>query len=171
MNVTLHIDGKPVTLENVARGSGELSFTLAGKSYVFRSHTLPGGGYLLERHIARDMQQRMRATVWRGKGVCHVQLDALAAKISEPAAVASQAAERAELSPRAPMPGLVRQILVKAGDCVKQGQALAVIEAMKLQMTLSAGAAAKVEAILVREGEMIPEGAELVRLIAIKEAV
>jgi 3-methylcrotonyl-CoA carboxylase alpha subunit len=64
------------------------------------------------------------------------------------------------------MPGLVRQIFVKAGDRVTQGQALAVMEAMKLQITLSAGADATVDTIFVREGEMIAEGTELVRLIA-----
>jgi biotin carboxyl carrier protein len=44
-----------------------------------------------------------------------------------------------------------------------------VLEAMKLQLTLSAGGDGTVNEILVREGEMVAEGAELVRITA-KEA-
>jgi biotin carboxyl carrier protein len=169
MNVTLHIDGKPVALENVTRAKGELSFTFAGKPYAFRSQYMSDGSYVLERQAAPGVWQRMNATAWQGKGgVRHVQLEGLEAKISELASASAQAAGQVELSPRAPMPGLVRQILVKAGERVEKGQPLAVMEAMKLQTTLSAGAAAKVEAILVNEGEMIAEGAELVRLKEIK---
>jgi biotin carboxyl carrier protein len=40
------------------------------------------------------------------------------------------------------------------------------MEAMKVQTTLSAGQEAIVEAVLVREGEVIAEGCELVRLVA-----
>jgi 3-methylcrotonyl-CoA carboxylase alpha subunit len=43
-----------------------------------------------------------------------------------------------------PMPGKIVQVLVKPGDAVKQGQPLAVLEAMKMEHTLSAPADAKV---------------------------
>lgn len=168
MKTTLHIDGKSVTLENVARGKGEVAFALAGKSYAFRSESLPDGSYVLEHQVKPGVWQRQSFTTWQGKGARHVQLEQLTAKISELAAASQHAHAEAELSPRAPMPGLVRQILVKAGQRVEKGQPLAVMEAMKLQTTLAAGAAAKVEAILVKEGEMITEGTELVRLKEIK---
>ena len=48
------------------------------------------------------------------------------------------------------MPGVIRQILVKPGDKVKRDQPLVVMEAMKLQTTLTAGGDAKVEAVLVK---------------------
>ncbi len=168
VKVTLHIDGKPVTLEDVVRGKGEVSFTLEGKPYVFRGQSLPDGDYVLERQAAPDMWQRLNAASWQGRsGARHVQLQGLEAKITELAA-SPKAATEAALSPRAPMPGLVWKILVQVGETVEKNQALAVMEAMKLQMTLYAGAAAKVEAILVSEGEMIAEGTELVRLKAIE---
>jgi biotin carboxyl carrier protein len=170
MNTVLHIDGKPVTLENLARKAQELSFSLAGKSYTFRSHPLPDGSFLLEREVAAGVWQRMSGSVWQGKDFRRVQLSSLEAKVTEPAANAAQGSDQAALSPLAPMPGLVRQMLVKAGERVKQGQAVAVMEAMKLQITLVAGGDAKVEKILVREGEMIAEGTELVRLTAEKAA-
>lgn len=164
MKTTLHIDGKPVTLENVTRAKGELSFSFAGKPYAFRSQYLPDGSTVLERQAVPGVWQRMQVNSWQGKGARHVQLAGLEAKISELANIGAQAAGEMELSPRAPMPGLVRQILVKVGERVEKGQALAVMEAMKLQTTLYAGDSAKVEVILVKVGEMITEGTELVRL-------
>jgi acetyl/propionyl-CoA carboxylase alpha subunit len=169
VKVTLHIDGKPVTLENVTRAKGELSFILAGKPYSFRGQCLSDGSAVLERQAAPGIWQRMDTVSWQGKGgVRHVQLGGLEARISELTNASKHTVAEASLSPRAPMPGMVRQILVKPGERVEKGQALAVMEAMKLQMTLSAGAAAKVEAVLVKEGEMIAEGAELVRLKEVK---
>jgi biotin carboxyl carrier protein len=165
MNTTLHINGAPITLEHVTRRKDSVSFNIGDKLYHFRSHRLPDGSYLLEQEVAEGMWQRASGTSWQGKNAKHIQLGKLAAKVSELAAGASSSGGQAELSPRAPMPGLVRQILVKKGDKVTAGQPLAVMEAMKLQMTLSAGADATVDAILVKEGEMITEGTEMVKLI------
>ncbi len=165
MNVTLHIDGKPVTLENVARKAQEISFTLGGKTYAFRGSRLPDGGFMLERETAPGVWKRENASSWQaGKDFRRVQVGGLEAKVAQPAADAAQHSAEAALSPKAPMPGLVRQILVKAGEKVTSGQALAVMEAMKLQITLSAGGDATVDKILVREGEMIAEGTELFQL-------
>jgi 3-methylcrotonyl-CoA carboxylase alpha subunit len=166
MNNTLHIDGKTVTLENMVRKAQEISFTLSGKAYTFRSHRLPDGSFLLERETAPGVWQRMSGATWQSGKERRVQLSNLEAKVSEPASESAHAPIQSALSPNAPMPGLIRQILVKAGEQVKQGQPLVVMEAMKLQITLPAGADAKVDAILVREGEMVSEGAELVRLVA-----
>ena len=167
MNVTLHIDGQPVTLENVARKAQEISFVLGGKTYQFRSLSLPDGSFLLEREIAPGVWQRMSGASWQGnKNMRHVQVGALEAKISELAKGAAQTSAEAALSPTAPMPGLIRQILVKAGDKVARNQPLLVMEAMKLQTTLSAGGDATVEAVLVKEGDLVTDGAELVKLKA-----
>ncbi|MGD0190685.1 MAG: acetyl/propionyl/methylcrotonyl-CoA carboxylase subunit alpha [Rhizomicrobium sp.] len=63
----------------------------------------------------------------------------------------------------APMPGKIVQVLVKAGDAVKQGQPLAVLEAMKMEHTLKATADAKVETVDVSAGEQVSEGAIVIR--------
>ena len=54
-----------------------------------------------------------------------------------------------------PMPGMVRQIAVKEGDVVEDGQPLATIEAMKMENVLRAERKAKVKAIPVEEGESL----------------
>jgi acetyl-CoA carboxylase biotin carboxylase subunit len=63
----------------------------------------------------------------------------------------------------APMPGKVIQVLVRPGEKVKRGQPLAVLEAMKMEHTLSAIADAVVESVEVAQGDQLAEGAVLVR--------
>ena len=62
-----------------------------------------------------------------------------------------------------PMPGKIVQVLVKPGDAVKQGQPLAVLEAMKMEHTLSAPADAKVASVDVAPGDQVTDGATVVR--------
>ena len=50
------------------------------------------------------------------------------------------------------MPGKIVQLLCKAGDAVKKGQPLAVLEAMKMEHTLSAPADAPVASVDVAAG-------------------
>lgn len=165
MSITLHIDGKPVTLKEVARKGTSVAFTLGGKDYHFRSFRLPDGSHVLEQETAPGVWQRTTGSIWQaGKDAKRVQLGALEAKVTEPRAAAAEGTVEGALSPTAPMPGLVRQVLVKKGERVAKGQPLVVMEAMKLQMTLVAGGDGTVEAILAKAGDMVSEGAELVRL-------
>jgi acetyl/propionyl-CoA carboxylase alpha subunit len=62
----------------------------------------------------------------------------------------------------APMPGKVLKILVAEGDTVANGQALAVLEAMKMETTLYAEAVATVKKIHVAAGQMVDHGAVMI---------
>ncbi|WP_418315648.1 acetyl/propionyl/methylcrotonyl-CoA carboxylase subunit alpha [Piscinibacter sakaiensis] len=64
----------------------------------------------------------------------------------------------------APMPGKVISLMVKAGDNVKAGQPLAVMEAMKMEHTLAAPRDGVVAELLYAVGDQVTEGAELLRL-------
>ena len=64
----------------------------------------------------------------------------------------------------APMPGKVVSFLAKAGDRVQRGQALAVMEAMKMEHTISAPHDGVVEELLYGPGDQVAEGGELLRL-------
>jgi len=54
-----------------------------------------------------------------------------------------------------PMPGLVKAILVKAGQEVKAGEPLAIVEAMKMENVLRAERDASVATIAAKEGESL----------------
>jgi len=64
----------------------------------------------------------------------------------------------------APMPGLVKAILVEAGETVTQGQRLAVLEAMKMEHALTAGRDGVVAEVLTQAGAQVEAGAALIRL-------
>ncbi|MEO8020473.1 acetyl/propionyl/methylcrotonyl-CoA carboxylase subunit alpha [Polaromonas sp.] len=66
----------------------------------------------------------------------------------------------------APMPGKVVSFAVKAGDKVSKGQALAVMEAMKMEHTIAAPADGVVQEILYAPGDQVVEGAELLKMAA-----
>jgi 3-methylcrotonyl-CoA carboxylase alpha subunit len=63
---------------------------------------------------------------------------------------------------RAPMPGKIIQMHAKPGDRVKRGQALAVMEAMKMEHTLTAPADAVVKSVGFKAGDQVPEAAVVI---------
>jgi 3-methylcrotonyl-CoA carboxylase alpha subunit len=66
----------------------------------------------------------------------------------------------------APMPGKVIAVLVAAGATVERGAPLVIMEAMKMEHTITAPGAGTVREILYAVGEQVAEGAELIRFDA-----
>ena len=64
----------------------------------------------------------------------------------------------------APMPGKVLRVLVREGDAVVAGQALVVLEAMKMETALAAESEAVVKRVLVAPGQTVDHGARLIEL-------
>ena len=62
------------------------------------------------------------------------------------------------------MPATVTRVTVRPGDMVAKGDALVVLEAMKMEITLSAPWDGVIESIHCAEGDMVREGAEVVLL-------
>ena len=65
---------------------------------------------------------------------------------------------------RAPVAGVVAQVLVKPGDVVAAGQPLLSVEAMKMEMWLTAAAAGTVRAVHAQIKASVASGAVLVEL-------
>lgn len=65
---------------------------------------------------------------------------------------------------RAPMPGLVQSLPAKPGQAVAKGDILIVLEAMKMEHSLSAPAAGTVARLHIKQGQQVDDGALLVEL-------
>ncbi len=84
---------------------------------------------------------------------------ALAAEVKPAAASGGNA-----VTVKSPLPGVIISIDVKEGQAVKQGQKVAVLEAMKMENEIQAEADGTVTAILVQKGDSVLEGAELLKI-------
>jgi acetyl/propionyl-CoA carboxylase alpha subunit len=60
------------------------------------------------------------------------------------------------------MPGKIVKVFVKAGDTVKQGEPLLVMEAMKMENELRAGADLKIKTVHVKPGDTVETNTELI---------
>ncbi len=68
---------------------------------------------------------------------------------------------------RAPMPGVVVEVLVEQGTEVEAGKTLMTIESMKLQTPIIAPHAARVAELFLTAGASFEQGAPLIRLEAV----
>lgn len=65
---------------------------------------------------------------------------------------------------RAPMPGLLKEVLVKEGAMVLKGEPLCILEAMKMENELKAPGSFRVSSIGVEAGGPVEKGTILMRL-------
>ncbi len=63
-----------------------------------------------------------------------------------------------------PLPGVIIEVSVKVGDQVKEGQQVAVLEAMKMENTIEATVSGTVTAVNVNKGDSVLEGAPIVTI-------
>lgn len=60
-----------------------------------------------------------------------------------------------------PIPGRVLSIKVKAGEQVKEGDSLMVVESMKIEHALKASQSTKIKSVLVTEGQSVESNEKL----------
>ena len=63
-----------------------------------------------------------------------------------------------------PMPGLMVSILVSEGDIIEEGQALAMVEAMKMENSIKAPADATIKAVKITAGDKVEKNQVMILL-------
>ncbi len=160
--LTLAIGGSPLVAVVERLHDGATVLEIAGQRQPFTATPLGGAAFDVTlggaRHTLQVYAVGERHAVFAAGGSALVDEH-------DPIAHAGEGAgEGGRLS--APMPGKVVSFLVKAGDAVKRGQALAVMEAMKMEHTIAAPHDGVVQELLYAAGDQVAEGGELLRLQA-----
>lgn len=143
---SIFVDGRELSFEVIRREPGRLLVKI-GESVKEIIFTENGSG----------------VQMFAGSNVAEVEImsdrDLLIGKLdSQKGASASHA------SIRAPMPGLVVKMLVGAGDKLKKGAKLVILEAMKMENEIRTPVDAEVEEILVKEGDIVEKDQVIIKL-------
>jgi biotin carboxyl carrier protein len=77
---------------------------------------------------------------------------------------APEGAARGPVTVAAPMPGRIVSVPVAVGTLVERGQTIVVLEAMKMESTLSAPAAGTVTEVMAEPGQAVQQRQPLVRI-------
>lgn len=88
-------------------------------------------------------------------------------ELSQSSHAKSKAQEKSPDKIKAPMPGKITKIFVKPGQAVKRGDALVVMEAMKMEYTLKSEIDTEVENVNVAVNDQVTLGSLLVQLKAV----
>jgi 3-methylcrotonyl-CoA carboxylase alpha subunit len=154
MSVELAEERVVVTVDYLSNGA-RLSFS--GRQCVVRSDELADGARRFElngqslkvKAVVDGTKRHLFGSDWRET-----------VEIIDPLAV-SEITEQSSGELTAPMPGKVIALAAKPGQAVKQGEPLLVLEAMKMEHTISAPSAGKLVAFRFAVGDQVQEGVEL----------
>ncbi|MDE2183814.1 MAG: ATP-grasp domain-containing protein [Alphaproteobacteria bacterium] len=137
------------------------SFRLAGRARRIVEFIAEGRRFTVP--LPTSVQNDLRTVRLRNGDIAVIDHgETITLRPHDPLADADAEESKAD-SVTAPMPGKITQVLVKPDDIVRRGQPLVIIEAMKMEHTLSAPRDAVIEAIEVEVGAQAVEGAVLIR--------
>ena len=86
------------------------------------------------------------------------------APVATAAPAAAPAGAAGAVSVTAPMPGNILDVKVKAGDSVKAGDTLLILEAMKMENEISAPQDGTIASVNVRKGDVVNSGDLLITM-------
>lgn len=106
------------------------------------------------------------ATVMVNGEIYTVKLPAPEEPVHRPVVVKPAAAPTPEAakkySVKAPLPGVIVDVTVKAGDEIKRGDTVVILDAMKMENNITSDRAGRIAQVCVAPGESVMEGTELV---------
>jgi acyl-CoA carboxylase subunit alpha len=138
--VDAEVNGEPVEALLLAATPGQVDLEIGGTRRVYRVHQAGGGTYV----DASDGSSALRETP----------------RFGDPTKLAPAG------SLLAPMPGLVLRVLAEPGTAVTAGQPILVLEAMKMEQTVSAPAAGVLAELHAKAGDQVSAG----QVLAVLEA-
>ena len=155
----LFVEGESEHPVRVLFSASGLRLAVHGKEHAFAGKPLDDAA------LSIRLDERMyRARALRDGGDWHVFAGGDYRRLTLRHGLSGQDEEARRGSLAAPMPGRIVQVMSRPGEAVKKGQALLILEAMKMEHTVTAPADGIVKEIHFAAGEQVLEGAELVTL-------
>jgi len=155
----LFVEGESEHPVRVLFSASGLRLAVHGKEHAFAGKPLDDAA------LSIRLDERMyRARALRDGGDWHVFAGSDYRRLTLRHGLSGQDEEARRGSLAAPMPGRIVQVMSRPGEAVKKGQALLILEAMKMEHTVTAPADGIVKEIHFAAGEQVLEGAELVTL-------
>ena len=156
-------EDRPCAIE--ALEAGHYRITVGGESFGVSARPLGGGGWSLLDDDGHAIEAWVHDGATPAERVVALFDGTYRFSLLSPAAALQQGdSATASGTITSPMPGRVVKLLVAAGDVVKAGQPLCVVEAMKMQNELAAPADGTVTAVRVQAGEQVAAGAVLLQI-------
>ena len=141
----LTVNGKPYTVEVGSLSESPVTVTVNGQAYLVEISGTESAGF-----VSPAVPAMMAPTV-------------TAAPVTTPAAATPPIGAGSNII-TAPMPGLILDVYVKAGDQVYAGQEVCSLEAMKMKNAIRVARSGVVASVAVQEGQKVAYGQTLVIL-------
>jgi propionyl-CoA carboxylase alpha chain len=152
-------EGDPIVV-GYDLGGREAVVEVDGHPAGIEVHRVTGDGPDLVVDATVDgVRRRYRVLVGDGELLVDSDLGASAFAVVDPLPTPDSSGPEGGLA--APMPGLVVRVLAAVGDAVEAGQPLLVLEAMKMEHTITSPETGTVAALHVVEGSQVERGAVL----------
>ena len=150
---TYQHDGQTYTINLEVQPDGSYRAVVEGRSYAVQIRTLPLGGW----HLTIDgLAHTAYAAAQGDRRFVHV--DGSSYTLAIPGIRVMRHVSTGITDLTAQMPGQVTAVLVQAGEPVERGQTLLVMEAMKMEMRVTAPSAGTVKRLLVEPGTVVERG-------------
>jgi biotin carboxyl carrier protein len=165
----IELGGREHELSVEALADGRYRVTRGGASTVWDARRLGGSSWsLLPEGGGRAHEVDLDRASNGELSITSGALVGIPARVSDPLHRAAERAAAARpagpVEVKSPMPGKVVRALVKVGDSVTAGQAVVVVEAMKMENELKAPRDGKVRDLRANDGQAVEAGQPLVVL-------
>jgi biotin carboxyl carrier protein len=160
MIVTYKYNGETYAVNIERQPDGSYQATLADRAYTLQAQHIQNGGWLLK----LDGQQTMAYAAAQGD-TRFVNIGGQNYTLTVPNQRASRrkvVGGGADLT--AQMPGQVLDVLVSEGEAVERGQTLVILEAMKMEIRVTAPRDGVVKRLLASKGDVVERGQALLEI-------
>lgn len=163
---TVEVNGKSYEIRIVegAAEEGEILLELAGERVAVKVREVVKEAVGAAAPVVAERPAAPDATAGSGTAAGAAGASARRESPPQPGEAAATSAEDLKEGVWAPMPGKIAKVLVKAGQEVKEGDPVVVLEAMKMENELRSPASGTVKSVHVAEGDQADRGQLLIAL-------